>query len=111
MSFAKRFKPEDEATDLTSHSVPLSEDKDSHTEHHNQPIKMVVYFDPEMESKKLMVIVAFPSESTKVNFSPVGTGRGPNMARFTYNWPEVLYNIDKILQKGKKMESYEIATR
>ena len=98
---AKRFRPEGGVADGPSRSVPPSEvDEDSHIKHINQSIRMEVFIDPETENKKLIVIVVLPSGSMCAEFNLVGAGPGTNLARVTYTWPEVLYNIEKLYAKS-----------
>ena len=91
----KRSKNEIE-TDATADEERL----DFHIEHCNQPILMEVYVDPTTENTKLVVVAALPGGATDGDFNLLGAGPGSNIARITYQWPEVCYDVEKLFAKS-----------
>lgn len=83
--------------------------EDDFIEHCNQPLKMEVFPDPVTEKKKLIIVYALPGGATNGDFILVGSGPGTNMARITYTWPKVMYDIDALFAKtiaAKPEEKY-----
>ena len=70
-----------------------------HIEHHNQPTLMEVYVDPITENKKLIIVAALPDGAKNGDLNLLGTGPGTNLARITYNWPDICFNIDDLFAK------------
>ena len=67
--------------------------------------------DPVTEKQKIIVAYALPGGATNGDFILVGSGPGTNMARITYTWPKVMYDIDALFAKtiaAKPEEKYHL---
>ena len=56
---------------------------DSQIVHHNQPVLMEVYLDPDTNSEMLIILASLPGGVTHVEFSLVGSGPGSSTDRIT----------------------------
>ena len=72
---------------------------DSQIVHHNQPVLMEVYLDPDTNSEMLIILASLPGGVTHVEFSLVGSGPGSSTARITYNWPKISFNMEAVFAK------------
>jgi hypothetical protein len=89
-STTKRSRPSD------PENVSEEEDMDANVVSKNQPVLMSVYKDPDTEEEKLCVLVTMPGGVSPVKFEVVGTGPGSNVAKVTYDWPPISFDIPAI---------------
>ena len=94
-TFNKLLKIKDEEKE-----VGCVEDLDAKIVHHNQPIIMSVFKDPETEEEKVIIVAVLPVGATKVCFSLVGSGPGPRLARIDYSWPPIGFEIEALFKDG-----------
>lgn len=93
---SKRSKTSESPDDDTDDVV---EDLDAQIIHHNQPVMMSVYRDPDTEEERVIIVASLPGGSTDIEFSLVGSGPGTRTARIEYRWPSIAYNIEEIFAK------------
>ncbi|EFX72043.1 hypothetical protein DAPPUDRAFT_111162 [Daphnia pulex] len=92
-STTKRSRPSD------PENVSEEEDMDANVVSKNQPVLMSVYKDPDTEEEKLCVLVTMPGGVSHVKFEVVGTGPGSNVAKVTYDWPPISFDIPAIFKE------------
>jgi hypothetical protein len=95
-STTKRSRPSD------PENVSEEEDLDSNVVSNNQPVLMSVYKDPDTEEEKWCVIVTMPGGVSHVKFEVVGTGPGSNVAKVTYDWPPISFDIPAIFNENRE---------
>ena len=78
------------------------EDLDARVVHHNQPVLISVYKDPETLADKVCVVVTLPSGVTDVTFGLVGTGPATSSAKISYRWPTVMFNVEGLFESHLK---------
>ena len=78
------------------------DDVDFYIVHQNQPVLMSVFREPDTEIEKLIVVATLPGGATDVEFSLLGSGPGTSLARISYSWPAISFNIDAIFEKQVK---------
>ena len=83
----------------TCNSGAEARDFDSKIVHHNYPVLTSVFRDHETEQEKIIIVAALYGGSSNVKFSLVGSASGSSMAKITYDWPKIAYNVDWILKK------------
>lgn len=72
---------------------------DSQISHHNQPVLMEVYRDPDTSNEMLIIFASLLGGVTVAEFSLVGSGPGTSTARITYSWPKIASNIEGVFAK------------
>jgi hypothetical protein len=95
-STTKRSRPSD------PENVSEEEDLDANVVSNNQPVLMSVYKDPDTEEEKWCVIVTMPGGVSHVKFEVVGTGPGSNVAKVTYDWPPISFDIPAIFNEDRE---------
>jgi len=78
-------------------------DQDSRIRHHNPPILMPVYRDPDTGKKKVIIVAAMVGGATDVEFSLDGNGPSTRTARITYSWPKLAYDFDALFAREIKL--------
>ena len=78
-------------------------DVDSDVAHHNQPVLMSVFQDPETMQEKVVVIAALPGGTENAEFTLVGPGPGTRTARIEYNWHKLAFDIEGIFAAKLKL--------
>ena len=78
------------------------QDLDSNVSHHNQPLLMGTYPDPDTYKEMLFLVAAVPDGPDHIEFSFVGTGPGSSKAQITYSWPPLAYDLNLIFGKAFK---------
>ena len=64
----------------------------------NMPVLTSVYKDPSSQKEFVSLIVSLPGRAEDVEFLLVGSDPGSNLARITFSWPPVMYDIDDVLE-------------
>ena len=60
----------------------------------NMPMMTTVYRCPTTQEEWVGLMVSLPGGAENVEFSLVGSGAGSRLARITFSWPPLMYNID-----------------
>ena len=91
-SSSKRIK-------LDNEEEPPVVDGDSYVVHHNQPVQVSEYRDPETQQEKVIIIAALLGGVSDAEFSLVGDGPGTRLAKIEYSWPATCVEIENIFVK------------
>lgn len=84
------------------------EDSDAWVTHHNQPVLMAIYKDPETLAYRICLGVTLPSGVSDIKFSLLGNGPACSTARVSYSWPTLMFNVEGVFftpLKEKKITS------
>ena len=80
-------------------------DRDDAIVHHNSPILMTVYKDPNTLGQKICVNVNLPSGATDIIFSLLVSGPVTSTATVTYEWPRIMHTVEGLFNSEIKRKT------